>query len=98
MKKFDVGTVVHHLRYDYRGVVVKIDAACEASKSWYEKNRTQPDRSQPWYHVLVDGGYETYVAQSNLEPDTEGSQINHPAISRVFPTFFKGKYYAQNLN
>ena len=98
MKKFDVGTVVHHLRYDYRGVVLKRDETCEASETWYQNNRTQPERGQPWYHVLVDGGHETYVAQSNLELDTEGSPINHPAVSRVFALFYEGKYYRQSLN
>ena len=98
MAKFDVGSIVHHLRYDYRGVVVKTDAMCQASEEWYQKNRTKPDRDQPWYHVLVHGGNETYVAQSNLELDTDGAAINHPAVSRVFPSFFRGKYYRQNLN
>lgn len=92
------GTIVHHLRYGYRGVVVKADATCRADDAWYQKNRTQPVRDQPWYHVLVDGGQETYVAQSNLELDTEGTPVNHPMVSRIFPTLLEGKYYQQSLN
>ena len=98
MPMFNEGTIVHHLRYNYRGVVVKVDATCQASETWYGKNRTQPERGQPWYHVLVDGGQETYVAESNLELDTEGEPVSHPAVSQVFPTFLNGKYYRQNLN
>jgi heat shock protein HspQ len=98
MANFDVGTVVHHLRYHYRGVIVEVDENCRADDAWYENNRTQPDRDQPWYHVFVDGGHETYVAQSNLEADSEGLPINHPDVSRVFPSFFKGKYYKQSMN
>ena len=95
---YKLGQVVVHTRYGYRGVIVAIDPECRAPEEWYQANVTQPKRSQPWYHVLVDGGHETYVAQSNLELDTEGGPINHPAISRFFQSFFEGKYYQQNLN
>ena len=95
---FSEGTLVHHVRYDYRGVVVKVDKRCQASEVWFRKNRTQPDRDQPWYHVLVHGGQETYVAQSNLELDISREPISHSEISQIFPTFLEGKYYKQNLN
>ena len=95
---FDVGSIVHHVRYKYRGVILKVDRTCQANEAWYKKNRTQPKREQPWYQVLVEGGNETYVAQSNLEPDTEGSPVEHPAIANFFPTFLNGKYYRQSLN
>jgi heat shock protein HspQ len=98
MSTFEVGTIIHHVRYDYRGVVFDVDTTCRASDDWYLNNRTQPGRDQPWYHVLVDGGYETYVAQSNLEPDPEGQPINHPAVSRIFALFLNGKYHRQSLN
>jgi len=98
MTTFDIGTVVHHLHYDYRGVIVEVDESCQADEAWYRKNRTQPDRNQPWYHVFVDGGHETYVAHSNLEEDTAGTPINHPHVTRVFPSFYKGKYHRQSLN
>ena len=40
---------------------------------------------QPWYHVLVDGGgIRTYVAERNLEPDTTGRPIDHPAVGTFF--------------
>ena len=68
MPQFGVGELVHHVRYDYRGVIVKVDEECVASDAWYQKNQTQPNRQQPWYHVLVDGGAETYVAETSIEP------------------------------
>ncbi len=87
------GALVHHLRYDYRGVVVEVDRTCQASEEWYQANQTQPDRDQPWYHVFVDGGQQTtYVAQGNLEPDTSGEPISHPLVEHFFEDFDDGRY------
>ena len=96
--KFQVGDVVHHRRYDYRGVVVDYDRVCCADDSWYQKNVTQPSRKQPWYHVLVHGGAMTYVAQENLELDTSKQAINHPLIKQHFTSFHEGRYYPMSVN
>ena len=97
--EFETGQLVHHKRYGYRGVIVSVDPECRASESWYEGNKTQPGRDQAWYHVLVDGAsHTTYVAQSNLEPDTLGARVKHPLLSRFFRTFFEGRYYKESLN
>ena len=53
--QFEAGDLVKPRRYGYRGVVVKRDEKCLADDEWYTNNQTQPDRTQPWYHVLVDG-------------------------------------------
>lgn len=95
---FEVGQVVHHLRYKYRGVIVARDACCTAPEEWYSSNRTQPARNQPWYHVLVDQGLETYVAEENLEVDDSERPIDHELVASIFPTFHKGQYYRQSLN
>ena len=96
--KFHPGEVVHHLRYDYRGVIVERHATCQAADEWYQKNQTQPRRDQPWYHVLVDGGPTTYVAEENLEPDSSGRPIEHPLIKRFFASFHAGRYYSESSN
>ena len=69
--RFHVGQVVHHLRFDYRGVVVDADATFQGSDQWYEQvARSRPPRDAPWYHVLVDGQqHSTYVAERHLEAD-----------------------------
>ncbi len=83
-----VGDVIHHRRYRYRGVIVERDAVCQADEAWYQGNQTQPDRHQPWYHVLVDGAeHTTYVAEENLEPDPSGAPVRHPMITLVFASF-----------
>ena len=66
---------------------------CQAPDKWYQSNRTQPLRQQPWYHVLVDGtGTTTYAAQENLEPDDSGLPIEHPLLSTFFDAFAEGHY------
>jgi heat shock protein HspQ len=90
---FDEGALVRHRRYGYRGVVVAFDACCRADDAWYGANRTQPDRNQPWYHVLVDGAaHATYAAQENLERDPAGRPVEHPLVSRFFSAFQHGAY------
>lgn len=98
MSKFEVGEIVHHRRYDYRGVIIARDVVCRAPDDWYRGNQTQPSRTQPWYRVLVDGGRETYVAHENLEVATENGPVIHPLVDKFFPAFFDGRYYLDSLN
>ena len=90
---FEPGQLVHHQRYGYRGVVVERDEYCQADDEWYYRNQTQPDRNQPWYHVLVDGSLTcTYAASENLAADTSGLPIKHPLLSHFFSEFKNGSY------
>ncbi len=92
---FQVGQVVHHQRYDYRGVIVDVDPSFQGAEEWYTSNRTQPDKNQPWYHVLVHGSaQQTYVAEQNLEPDSSGKPVTHPALQEHFTDFRDGRYHA----
>ena len=54
--KFFVGQIVHHKKFDYRGVIFDVDATFRGTDEWYEKvARSRPPKHLPWYHVLVDG-------------------------------------------
>lgn len=98
-EKFQIGDVIHHKRYDYRGAIFQRDLTCQADAGWYQSNQTQPDRNQPWYHVMVDGSeHTTYVAEEHLELDQAGKPVNHPMLEKVFITFFEGRYYKDSLN
>ena len=68
--KFGIGDVIHHLNFDYRGVIADVDACFEASDDWYEQVAlSRPPKERPWYHVLVDGAdHTTYVAERHLVP------------------------------
>ena len=96
--KYKIGHVVHHKNYDYYGVIFHADESCRAADDWYKRNRTQPDRDQPWYNVLVDGGSETYVAEENLEFDRTGKKIMHPVLDQMFFSYHNGRYFKVSMN
>jgi len=90
---FEPGQLVCHRRYGYRGVVVDRDEICQAGDEWYLKNQTQPDRNQPWYHVLVDGSSSsTYATSDSLVADPSGLPIEHPLLPYFFSEFKDGIY------
>jgi heat shock protein HspQ len=91
---FSVGQLVHHRRFDYRGAVFDVDATFQGTEDWYEAMAiTRPPKDRPWYHVLVDGAqHTTYVAERNLEADSERAPIAHPLVEAVFASFEDGAY------
>lgn len=90
---FIPGDIVRHVRYHYRGVVVACDFMCMADENWYQSNKTQPDKNQPWYHVLVHkSGSITYPAQSSLELDESGEKVVHLLLSQFFTGIKDGRY------
>ena len=97
VSKFFIGQIVHHTRFDYRGVIVDVDATFQGSEEWYEHvARSRPPKEQPWYRVLVDGGeHETYVAERHLEPAPDTAPISHPALSTLFRGYENGTYRLQ---
>ena len=92
--RFSVGDVVQHNLFDYRGVVVDVDAHFRGSDEWYEVvARSRPPKLSPWYHVLPHGAqHQTYVAERNLEADDSGLPIQHPLVERYFTDFSNGRY------
>ena len=91
---FDVGEVVVHKLFDYRGVVYDIDPVCSLADAWYEAMaRSKPPKGEPWYHILVDGEvHTTYVAQRNLKPDGTNLPVVHPLLSDYFYKFDGATY------
>ena len=66
--KYTVGQVIHHRRFNYRGVVIDVDHRFHGTETWYKQMATSnPPRDRPWYHVLVDESDQvTYVAERHL--------------------------------
>lgn len=95
---FQVGDIVRHARYSYRGVIIATDPVCRAESKWYDGGSNAPDRDQPWYLILANDGTERYVAQELLEEDHSGARVDHPLVSALFPTFVDGHYFRQSLN
>lgn len=91
---YAIGDLVHHRRFDYRGVIVDVDATFQGTEEWYAAMaKSRPPRDKPWYHVLVDGAtHSTYVAERNLEPDSSGEPVSHPMVEHFFSGFKDGRY------
>ena len=92
--KFNVGQIIHHKLFNYRGVIFDVDPAFQGSDEWYNKvAKSHPPKDQPWYHVLVhNGGYNTYVAERNLEADWSSDDIENPLVEAFFSKLENGVY------
>jgi heat shock protein HspQ len=91
---FFIGQLVHHKKFDYRGVIIDVDAEFSGTEEWYQQVAlSRPPKDKPWYHVLVDNSNQlTYVAELHLEQDSSTSPVNHPAIDMYFEDFEDGVY------
>jgi len=55
--KFAVGQLIHHILFNYRGVIIDIDPEFYGTEEWYNQvARSRPPKDKPWYHVLGDLG------------------------------------------
>ena len=97
--KFAIGQLIHHVLFDYRGVIVDVDATFQGTEAWYEQvAQSRPPKDKPWYHVLVhEAQHMTYVAEQNLEPDELHDPIDHPLLDAFF-TDFKDGHYVRMFN
>lgn len=95
--RFCIGQLVRHQLFDYRGVIVDVDATFQGTNEWYEKMAlSRPPRDKPWYHILVHGAiHRAYVAEINLTEDSSNEPINHPEINAYFSEFKDGIYHAK---
>ena len=98
--KFSPGQIIHHRRFDYRGVIVDVDPVYQGSEQWYEQMaRSHPPKDEPWYHVLVhEAEHSTYVAERNLEPDRTGEPIAHPVLDQFFAELRDGFYVGHHTS
>jgi len=93
---FFIGQCVHHKKFDYRGVIVDVDAGFSGTEDWYQQVAlSRPPKNKPWYHVLVHNSNRmTYVAERHLEQDSSGEPVDHPAVDVYFEQFENGVYRA----
>jgi len=91
---FEIGQIVHHRLFGYRGVVLDVDADFQGGDEWYENMaRSRPPKHQPWYHVLVDDSENnTYVAERNLEPASDLGPVRHHLLEQGLMRYDNGRY------
>jgi heat shock protein HspQ len=92
--QFFIGQLVHHNKFDYRGVIIDVDAEFSGTEEWYQQVAlSRPPKDKPWYRVLVhDSSQLTYVAERHLEADSCTEPVDHPAIDLYFNGFRNGVY------
>ena len=87
--KYQIGQVVRHRIYPFRGVVFDIDPVFANTEEWYQAipAEARPHKDQPFYHLFAENDeteYVAYVSEQNLLPDTSGEPIRHPQVAEVF--------------
>ena len=94
---FEIGQIVHHRMFDYRGVVLDVDPDFQGGEEWYQQMaRSRPPKDKPWYHVLVDESeISTYVAERNLEPASDLGPISHRLLEQGLMRYENGRYLVE---
>ena len=77
--RFQVGDIVRHRFYPFRGLVFDIDPQFANTEEWWQAipEDIRPSKDQPYYHLLAendDTEYVAYVSEQNLLPDDSGSR------------------------
>ncbi len=101
--KFQIGQVVKHRLYPFRGVIFDVDPTFANTEEWLTAipENLRPKRDQPFYYLLAENSesyYEAYVSEQNLLPDDSGKAIGHPQLSEYFGELKDGFYSPKSSN
>jgi heat shock protein HspQ len=99
--KFQLGQVVKHRLFSFRGVVFDIDPEFANTEEWWESipAEIRPHKDQPYYHLFAENDeseYIAYVSEQNLLPDDSGTPVRHPQVAEVFERDESGGYRPRN--
>ncbi len=95
--KFQIGQVVRHRVYPFRGVIFDVDPTFNNTDEWWEAipAEIRPVKDQPFYHLLAeneDSEYIAYVSEQNLVEDMSDEPLRHPQVSDLFEDLENGVY------
>ena len=99
--KFQIGQIVRHRIFAFRGVVFDIDPEFNNTEEWWLSipAEVRPRKDQPFYHLFAENAdteYVAYVSEQNLLPDTSETPVRHPQVSEVFDRDKSGTYHRRN--
>ena len=99
---FNIGDIVKHRIYPFRGVIVDVDPEFSNTEEWYKSipAEIRPSKNQPYYHLMAENTetfYSAYVSQQNLVFDSENGPVDHPDLDQIFSGMQKGKYMLKSL-
>ncbi len=95
--KFEIGQIVKHRIFPFRGVIFDVDPVFSNSEEWYQAipEEIRPHKDQPYYHLFAENDeseYVAYVSEQNLLPDDSGKPIRHPQVKEYFRMSPEGRY------
>ena len=95
--KFQIGQIVRHRFYPFRGVIFDVDPQFANTDEWWQSipEHVRPRKDQPYYHLLAENeetSYIAYVSEQNLLPDETGRPISHPQVPELFSDLRDGRY------
>jgi len=99
--KFQIGQVVKHRLYPFRGVIFDIDPEFANTEEWWQSIpvESRPRKDQPFYHLFAENAeteYIAYVSEQNLLPDDSGKPVRHPDVADFFETSKDGALRPRN--
>ncbi len=95
--KFQIGDIVRHRVYTFRGVIFDVDPEFANTEKWWQSipEDVRPRKDQPYYHLLAendDTSYVAYVSEQNLLMDESGKPVSHPQVGDFFTGREGGRY------
>ena len=95
--KFQIGQVVRHRMFPFRGVIFDVDPQFGNTAEWYESipEEVRPRKDQPFYHLFAENDrthYVAYVSEQNLLADESETPLTHPDILEWFTLTGRGTY------
>jgi heat shock protein HspQ len=87
--KFNIGDVVRHRMFPFRGVIFDVDPEFANTEEWWNSipAEVRPDKDQPFYHLLAENDeteYVAYVSEQNLINDESGLPLRNPQVAQIF--------------
>jgi len=100
MAKFQIGQIVRHRVYSFRGVIFDVDPVFSNSEEWWQSipEHVRPRKDQPFYHLFAENEETTYIAyvsEQNLLIDDNQTPVSHPQVSEMFSDLRNGCYISR---
>jgi heat shock protein HspQ len=103
--KYQIGQLVRHRIFPFRGVIFDVDPVFNNTEEWYNAIpvEVRPRKDQPFYHLLAENDeseYIAYVSEQNLLLDDSRKPVRHPQVNIYFERFDpqSGYYVWRKLN
>jgi len=101
--KFQIGQIVKHRIFSFRGVIFDIDPEFANTEEWWLAipEQVRPRKDQPFYHLLAENAeseYVAYVSEQNLLADESGEPVRHSQVAEIFIKDKAGGYRPRNTS